>query len=44
MCLQISARSRGKRQKGGVKGRQERKSKDPLHSIDRPICDYSVID
>lgn len=44
MCLQISARSRGKRQKGGAGRRQERRSKDPLRSIDRPICDYSVVD
>lgn len=44
MCLQISARPRGKRQKGGVGRRQEKRSKDPLHSIGRPICDYSVVD
>lgn len=43
-CLQISARSREKRQKGGVGRRQERRSKDPPRSIDRPICDYSLVD
>lgn len=43
MFLRIAGRSGG-RQRGEGGRRQERRLRDPLRSIDRPICDYSVID